>query len=72
MPDWLIAVLKWGGYALAVVFAVAVFYTEIMATAPEGGETSAPVALYWVLLVVGVVAAIAGFVLGRRKGSSTS
>ena len=51
MPDWLIAVLKWGGYALAVVFAVAVIYTEIMPTAPEGGETSAPGALYWVLLV---------------------
>ncbi len=54
-----------GGIALAVVFAIAVIYMETVATAWEGGETSAPVALYWALLVVGVVAAIAGFVLGR-------
>ncbi len=31
------------------------------------GETAAPIQLYWILLVVGVVAAIVGFVLERRK-----
>ena len=72
MPDWLIAVLKWGGYALAVVVAVAVIFTEIIAPAPACGETSAPVALYWVLVVVGGVAANAGCVSGRRKGCSNS
>ena len=72
MPNWLTAVLKWGGIALAVVFAIAVIYMETIAPTPDGGETSAPVALYWVLLVMGVVAAIAGIVLERRKGSSTS
>ncbi len=72
MPNWLIPALKWGGIALAVVFAITVIYMETLAPIPEGGETSAPVALYWVLLVVGVVAAIAGFVLDRRKASSTS
>ncbi len=74
--------MKWGGIALAVVFAIAVIYVETIAPIPEGGEISAPVALnwvlsapvalYWALLVVGAVAAIAGFVLDRRKGSSTS
>ena len=54
MPNWLIPLLKWGGIALAVVFAIAVVYME-------------PMPLYWVLLVVGVVAAIAGFVLDRPK-----
>ncbi len=72
MPNWLIPLLKWGGIAVAVVFAVAVILTETSGPIPEGGETSAPVALYWVLLVVGVVAAIAGFVLDRRKASSAS
>ncbi len=73
MPNWLTPALKWGGIALAVVFAIAVVLTETTGPLPEGtGETNAPVALYWVLLVVGVVAAIAGFVLDRRKASSTS
>ncbi len=72
MPNWLTPALKRGGIALAVVFAIAVYYVKAIAPILEGGETSAPVALYWVLLVVGVVAAIAGFVLDRRKASSTS
>ncbi len=72
MPNWLIPLLKWGGFALAAVFAIAVIYIRTITPIPEGGETSAPVALYWVLLVVGVVAAIAGFVLDRQKGHSTS
>ncbi len=72
MPNWLTPALKWGGIALAVVFAIAVIYIETIVPIPEGDEISAPVALYWVLLVVGVVAAIAGFVLDRRKASSTS
>ncbi len=72
MPNWLTPALKWGGIALAVVSAAAVIYVETIAPIPEGGETSAPVALYLVLLVVGVVAAIAGFVLDRRKASSAS
>ncbi len=76
MPTWLTPALKWGGLALAVVSAAAVIYVEIyletIAPIPEGGETSAPEALYWVLLAVGVVATIAGFILDRRKGSSTS
>ncbi len=59
--------MKWGGIALAVVYAIAVINVETSAPLTEGGETSAPVTLYWVLLVIGVVAAIAGFVLGRRK-----
>ena len=72
MPNWLIPLLKWGGIALAVIFAIAVIYMEILSPIPEGSETSAPVALYWVLLVVGVVAAIAGFVLDRQKAPPAS
>ncbi len=72
MPNWLTPALKWGGIALAVVFAIAVYYVETIAPIREGGETTAPVALYWALLVVGVVAAIAGFVLDQRKASSAS
>ncbi len=72
MPNWLTPALKWGGIALAVIFAIAVILTETSGPIPEGGETSAPVALYWVFVVIGVVAAIAGFVLDRQKASSAS
>ncbi len=67
MPNWLTPALKWGGIALAVIFATAVIYMETIAPIPEGGETSAPVVLYWVFVVIGVVAAIVGFVLDRQK-----
>jgi hypothetical protein len=68
MPTWLIPTLKWGGIALAVVSVIALIYVQ-MAPAPETGEavSEAPTTLYWILLVIGVVAAIAGFVLERRK-----
>ncbi len=31
MPNWLTPALKWGGIALAVVFAIAVIYMETIA-----------------------------------------
>ncbi len=74
MPVWLIDILKWGGVIVAIVSAIALIYVQELM--PEGGEvtviTSAPLTLYWVLLVVGVVAAIIGFVMDRRKGQPTS
>ncbi len=72
MPAWIIAVLKWGGIALAVFGGVALVWVQWIATGPpaEAGAapelTTAPVTLYVVLLIVGVVAAIVGFALGRR------
>ncbi len=54
MPSWLTPVLQWGGLALAIVSAAALI-------------NAAPVTLYWVLLVIGVVGAVIGFVLDRRS-----
>ena len=74
MPNWLIPALKWGGIVVAVVFAIALFVPGRFDTAAEGAEeaaSTAPVVLYWVLLVVGVVGAVAGFVLGGRKKASS-
>ncbi len=74
MPNWLIPTLKWGGIVVAVVFAIALVLTGQSDTPAEGAAEAAsavPVALYWVLLVVGVVAAIAGFVLGGRQKASS-
>ena len=75
MPTWLTPVLKWGGIAVAIVFAIALIWVWQTAAGPgaEKGAaaTAAPVALYWVLLVVGVIAAVIGFVLDRRKGEPT-
>jgi hypothetical protein len=76
MPAWLIQVLRWGGLALAIVFAIALVVTQVLAPTPETGTapttpppeaSAAPVTLYWVLLVVGVIAAVVGFAFGRRK-----
>ncbi len=72
MPSWLTPVLQWGGLALAVVSAAALIYVlGIMEPAAEGEGTAdqitAPVPVYWVLLVIGVVGAVVGFVLGRRQ-----
>ena len=71
MPRWLVPVLLWGGLALAVVSGAALIY--VLRVVEPGAEAegaaaqvSAPVTLYWILLVAGIVAAIGGFVLGRR------
>ncbi len=72
MSKLLSMILTIGGVSVAVVFAVALVWVEIYARPPEGTESGAPVAVYWVLLAVGIVAAIAGFVLDRRKASSAS
>ncbi len=72
MSDKIIALLTWGGDVVAVVFTVALIWVEVFARPPEGSETTAPVALYWALLVLGAVATIAGFAQDRRKRSSTS
>ncbi len=71
MPSWLTPVLQWGGLALAVVSAAALIYVlGVLVPAAEGEAAeliAAPVTLYWVLLVIGVVGAVIGNVLGRRS-----
>lgn len=71
MPNWLVPVLKWGGVALAVVAAAALIYVQLLMPAPEeAAEVAAPLTLYWILLVVGVVVAIVGFVMEKRAPQS--
>jgi hypothetical protein len=72
MPTWLVPTLKWGGIVLAVIAAIAIIYVRFIA-APAPPEATAatdeaPMVLYWIMLLVGVVAAIAGFVMARRPG----
>jgi hypothetical protein len=71
MPTWLVPTLKWGGIALAIISAIAIIYVQYIAAAPtpEAGAATdeAPVTLYWVLLLVGIVATIAGFAMDRRR-----
>ena len=68
MPSWLVPLLQWGGSALAIVSAAALIYIlGIMEPAAEGEPVTAPVSVYWVLLVIGIVAAVVGIVLARRK-----
>ncbi len=67
MPTWIIALLKWGGTALAVIGVVALGYVEWFLPAPAAGAapqpTAAPVTLYIVLSAIGVIAAMLGFAL---------
>ena len=69
MPNWLTLLLRWGGAVLAVLATIALYYVEFLAPTPEAGAapSAAPVELYWVLLVVGIVAAVIGFAVGRGK-----
>ncbi len=72
MPGWLTGLLKWGGYTVTIISVIAVVYVEVVAPTPEGGASEAPVTLYVVLIVGGLAAAIIGWLLERRKGSSGS
>ena len=68
MPSWLVPLLQWGGSALAIVSAAALIYVlGIMEPAAEGEPVMVPVSVYWVLLVIGIIGAVIGFVLARRK-----
>jgi hypothetical protein len=71
MPTWLVPTLRWGGIVLAIIAAIAIIYVRFFAAAPAPEAGAAPdgaaMALYWILLLIGVVAAVAAFVLERRK-----
>ncbi len=59
---------------VAVTSAIALIFIDLLLPTPEAGaapgQITAPVTLYWVLLVVGVVAAIVGFAVERRKSAA--
>ncbi len=67
MPSWLTDTLKWGGSAVAIVFAAALIWVEQSAPDAKGAPSAAPVEVYWVLLAVGVIAAIIGFAVKMRS-----
>ena len=60
MPSSLFA-LQWVGITLTIIAASAIIYVQASAETDQ-----APMMLYWIMLLVGVVAAITGFVIGRR------
>ncbi len=69
MPISLTNVLKWGGSLVTIIFAIAL----IMEMSALGPMASAPnTTLYVVLMLAGLAAAIIGWLLERRKGSSGS
>ncbi len=62
MSNWQVLVLRWGGALLAVVFAATLIFVYFVVVRPEGETASkAPATIYWILLVIGVVAAGVGF-----------
>ncbi len=66
MPEWLRALLMWGGSAVTIVSVIAAVYVEVVIPQPEGGWTVAhmPMTLLVVLIVAGLVAAIIGWSSG--------
>ncbi len=66
MPSWLTVTLKWGGIAVAIGFAAALIWVVQSAPVAKGALSAAPVEVYWVLLAVGVIAAIIGFAVKKR------
>ncbi len=69
MSNLQVLVLRWGGALLAVVFDVALIWVYFVIDTAEGETASnAPAIIYWVLLIVGVVAAGVGF----RKETDSS
>ncbi len=76
MPKWLTLILEWGGVAVVIISAIALIYVELVTPTPETGaapgETTAPITLYWVLLVIGIVAAIVGYLVDKRSKPATS
>ncbi len=69
MPTAPTNMLKWGGSLVTIIFAIAL----IMEMSAPGPMASLPnTTLYIVVMVAGLAAAIIGWLLERRKGSSGS
>ncbi len=69
MPTSPTNMLKWGGSLVTIIFAIAL----IMEMSAPGPMASLPnTTLYIVVMVAGLAAAIIGWLLERRKGSSGS
>jgi len=64
MLKWLTFLLSWGGRALAIVSAIWLIYVTLLAPAQEAGAEPGT-KTSWVLLAIGIVAAIIGFVMDR-------
>ena len=64
--------LKWGGTAIALVVAAALIWVEQLVPDAKGALSAAPVEVYWVLLAVGVIAAIIGIFVGKRTADEVS
>ncbi len=69
MPISLTNVLKWSGSVATVIFAF-VLIMEMVTLGPTASGLNTT--LYIVLMVAGLAAAIIGWLLERRKGSSGS
>ena len=64
-PERLVFLLKWGGAALAVLAIVTVIYIRFV-RAPANPEISISEIRYWVLLILGLMMAFAGWLRSRK------
>ncbi len=69
MSNWQVLALRWGGVFLAVIFGLGLILVYFVFETPEGeASSSAPQIVYWILLIIGVAGAVAGFVVKPKKG----
>ncbi len=75
MPKWLFLLLRWGGPALVVFFAIPLFIIGPMgphmgtpgASQEPAVTTDAPLFLYWIFVLIGVVAAFVGWIVADPR-----
>ena len=75
MPKWLFLLLRWGGPALVVFFAIPLFIIGPMgphmgtpgASQEPAVTTDAPLFLYWIFVLIGFVAAFVGWIVADPR-----
>ncbi len=65
MPGWIVWMIKWGGLIIAIVALLSILFVESFAPVPEATTQPGQV----VMLAVGLILALVGFILERRSSN---
>ena len=65
MPGWIVWIIKWGGLIVAIVALLSILFVEAFAPVPEATTQPGQV----ILLAVGLILALFGFILERRSSN---
>ncbi len=65
MPGWIVWLIKWGGLVIAIVALLSILFVEAFAPVPEATTQPGQV----ILLAIGLILALVGFILERRSSN---